>query len=290
KEKQQEEINAAYQAKLEDERRIIRETFTTEGAEPLNPRSLSLESAVYLLTFIRLGASEDFTHIEPAQFFAERLAPTSSFTTEIIRLLSYENLITPHPDSSPQAFEFEGDEITSYYINRVMWNISIGNNIEQKKNIINELELMFKDKDWPRSWAAESRPLWKKIALEECLEYLEISLGEHNFSINPGEKTRLVFDNLLEDYSVAQAYNLIWQGVKDAASFYVRQQVTRSHAANYAINAIQRKAERGLAEGWEYKAFRRNFKCPQSAVSALFFNTVLQIGEIGFSVPPRLNE
>jgi len=288
--REQERQRAADLARMEHLRRVIKESFKLIETDPIDLASLSLESAVYLLSFVRLGANEDFTHIIPAQLFTEPLAPTADYKYEIIRQLDREGLITVHPDSPLEAFIFK-DERIHYYLDKVIWALPFGREPQQKKQVIIDLEAIFKNKEWPKNWHQEWMPLWKKIALHECFEYLAIALSEHDFAFKPGDKTRLVFSNLLEDYSVAQAYNLIWQGTKDAASFYVRQQVTRQHAANYAINSIQRRAERGRAEGWDFKPFRRNPKyAPQSVVSAIFFNTVLQIGEAGFNTPVKLGE
>jgi hypothetical protein len=152
--------------------------------------------------------------------------------------------------------------------------------------MVDELETIFRTMEWPENWLNHQVALWRKIALEECLQYLDIALTEHGFSFNPGEKTYQVFKNLLEDHSVAQAYNLIWRAVKDAAAFYMRERVSKNHAANTVVGSIQRQLDPARAEEWEIRHFRRDRRCPQSAISQVFFDIVLQIGEEGFNRPP----
>ena len=112
-------------------------------------------------------------------------------------------------------------------------------------------------------------------------------MSEHGFSFNPGEKTLLVLNNLLEEFSVSQAYNLIWRAAKDAAAFYIREHVSKEHAANTVVGSIQRQFERARAEGWKIKPYGRDRRCPQSMVSQVLFNTALPLGDDGFNKPPK---
>ncbi|MEL7436482.1 MAG: hypothetical protein AAFN11_21255, partial [Chloroflexota bacterium] len=66
----------------------------------------------------------------------------------------------------------------------------------------------------------------------------------------------------------------------------VRKQTTKQHAANTVVGSIQRQSERAKAEGWEIKPYNRNYNSPQSIVSEVFFNVVLQIGDGGFNQVP----
>jgi hypothetical protein len=91
---------------------------------------------------------------------------------------------------------------------------------------------------------------------------------------------------LTDDEDLIQLCTLYWQ--KDAAAFYQRGDVNKQHAANTVVGAIQRQAERALSEGWEVKAYRRDFRCPQSTISQVLFDTALRMGDIGFTQPPRV--
>jgi hypothetical protein len=196
-------------------------------------------------------------------------------------------LIFVHPNSDIYAFNFEGEECKSFNLDKVFWVLPRGGNGVSAQQFIADTEDLLKTEEWPAGWCEEAYILWKRIALEECLQYLEMVLEEHKLPFNPGEKTNLMFSHVLEKYSVAQAYNFIWRAAKDAAAFYQRGGVNKQHAANTVVGAIQRQAERALSEGWEVKAYHRDFRCPQSMISQVLFNTSLQIGDIGFTQPPR---
>ena len=278
-------------AEEERQRAFINTTFSSVEKTPVDLSQLTFAHAIYLLSLVRLAASEDFSHIIPLRLTTESLAPTENFTYEVIRQLFQHKLIYISPQSPIGAFVFENSDIERFYLDKVSWELPISSKSQTSHGLIEELETVFRDEDWPESWRNEWRALWKKIALQECLQYLEVGLNEHGLSLNPGEKTYLVLNGALEQYSVAQVYNMIWRAVRDAAAFYLRERVPKQHAANTVIGSIQRQADRAKAEGWDLKPYRRDFRCPQSMISRVLFDTALQIGERGFNSPPgALNE
>jgi hypothetical protein len=284
--KDEELKEAAGRRAKEQYQEIIREEYSFGNLGPTDPLGLSFECAVYLLSFIRLLATEDFSFARSLDSVKRRFSPTNNMDLQILRLLYQENLITVSPESQTDAFE--GERAQSFYLPRVIWHLPFGLISENPADFAGELEEILGGTDWPREWLDSRIDLWKRVALHECLQYLAVALGEHGLSFSPGEKTFLVLGRLLEDYSVAQIYNFIWRAAKDAAAFYVREAVSKQHAANTVIGAIQRYGERAKAEGWEIKPYRRNFDCPQSMLSEVLFNAVLRIGEDGFNRVPSI--
>lgn len=125
------------------------------------------------------------------------------------------------------------------------------------------------------------------MAFEECLEYLRLSLAEHGFDSQPGEKLSLVLRSVLRHVSIGQTYNFIWRAARDAAAFYVRERRSLAHARNIVPGSIQRMAERAPAEQWIVKRYRRDRRAPESQVSHVLFTMALRLPEGGFhAVPP----
>lgn len=273
---------------LEQRKKYISEEFALKEYELIDLNALSFDSAIYLLTFIRALGSENFITYGPLNTANIQIAPREDFCYEIIKHLYRNRFIVVHPSSPVDAFEFKDDGQLLLILNKIVWTLSIGKNIDDIKNIFFELERIFREKYWPDHWQYQYLSLWQKVALEECLEYLNLVLTEHGLPFTPGDKTRSVLTNLLEEYSVGQVYNLIWSAGKDAAAFYLREKVSKTHAANTVVGNIQRRGERARAEGWSVKAFRRDWRCPESIISQVLFNTALQIGEAGFSTKPCL--
>lgn len=288
--RRKEEKRAAEQAKLDAERRaLIQSIYADVPRGPRDPSTLSLEDAVYLTSLVRVCGSEDLSYIRSLGTVATgSLSPTKKFDHHILKQLWNKELIFVHPDSPLEAFGEEDPR--SVYLFSVNWLTPIRHEGESALSFINELENQFRTKQWPDEWSEQWRPLWKKIALEECIQYLEMSLAEHKLAFSPGEKTLLILNNTLEDYSVSQVFNLIWRAARDAAAFYMRENVAKQHAANTVVGAIQRYAERAKSEHWEVKPFRRNYNLPQSMVSRVFSDTVMQFGDEGFNQAPRMGD
>ena len=130
--------------------------------------------------------------------------------------------------------------------------------------------------------------MWKKIALGECLQYLKFSLTKVKFPFTPGPKTYKVFDMLLNDFSTAQIYGIIWKAVAATAKLQLEKGLSKNHAANAVITACERIGERARLQGWNLAEYRRIAELPQSELSAFFFNRVLGIGDLGFTSPPQI--
>jgi hypothetical protein len=286
--KDEELREAAARHKQQQYREIIREEYGSGNPGPIDSLALSLESAVYLLSFVRLLANEDFSFARSLESVKRRLSPTNNMDLEILKLLYHENLISVSPDSQIDAFQ--GERAQNFYLTKVCWHLPFGLGSENPKDFAGELEEILRSSEWPDDWLDDQLDLWKKVALHECLQYLAVALNEHGFSFTPGEKTFMVIRNLLEDYSVAQIWNFIWRAAKDAAAFYLREAVTKLHVANTVVGAIQRYGERAKAERWDIKPYRRHFDCPQSIFSEVLFNAVLRIGDDGFNKVPSIRK
>lgn len=270
--------------RLNQYRKLISERYSGIP-NAINPDSITLEDAVYLLSFYRLCASEDFSFAKPiTSVFHTRLSPEQNFDYEILRQLYQENIIKAHPNSPIDAFK--GENAETFYLDKVFWILPVSVNTETSRDLYTNLEEIFRTGSFPDHWHDKQLDLWKKIALHECLEYLTNSLAEHNLALNPGEKTVTVIFNLLEDYSVAQIFNMIWRSAKDAAAFLVRKGVSKQHASNTVVGAMQRYGETAKIEKWDVKPYRRPHNCPQSMVSQVLFDAVLKIGERGFNITP----
>lgn len=279
---------AALKAQAEQKRQIIRKAFPPITPPYLDPRTLAFEDAVALLSLLRAGGSEDFSIIEPVSSYAIPFTPSSEMDGEVLRHLIDQALIEAHPDSALDAFILNEDssDVDGFYTQDIMYYPLIGPDLAARRQWVAELENIFRLREWPAEWQQSWAPLWKRIALHECLDYLRIVLTEHKLPFQAGEKTRLVLEQALDDFSAAQVFNMTWQAAKEAAAFYMRGGVTPQHAANTAIGGIQRRVERARNEKWDVHSFRRRFDRPISMTARVLFETAMQIGYAGFNERP----
>ena len=246
------------------------------------PTEISLKDAIYILSLVRHSLSDDLKTVSPFHLGRVLLAPSYEFQNEITQHLYSKELIYISEKSDVNAFIFN-DELTeadSYYPKMVIWNFLPGNTNEDKRNFISQLEELVSVGPWPDTWGDSKDILWKHIAKMECFEYFKHLIKQRNFEIKAfGDKTHTVFENILRNFSIGQTFNLSWQTVRDTTDYIVKEGLPKYKANNMFIGALQRKADKYLAEGWNLKHSRRDYECSQSVVSSTFFNLFLGLGD-----------
>ena len=274
-------------------REIIEENYTQETKIPTADQ-ITLRDAVFILACVRHSLTEDLSFVKPFDDDEIPLAPLHDFQNKIVMHLYAKDYITISPESPVDAFEFNTEDscIEGYYPTKVLWEFLPSLNIEDKRKFLKELQTIVKGEEWPDDWQSDIAKLWHQIAKYECLEYFLYLLEKRDFHIDKiGEKTHATFESLLEDFSVSRVFNISWMAVRDTTDYIAQEKISRGHGKNIFIGAIQRKAERAKAEGWELKHSRRDFNCPQTVISSTFFNLFLKTGDKGFeTAPPETNK
>lgn len=242
---------------------------------------LTHTDALYFISIVRHSSDENFEFITPYDEKNPELAPTFEFKNEIVRHLYSKGFIWIGFESDVDAFVYD-DELThttAYYPTRVLWKLLPNLSLPAKKDYIKKLEKVIKADEHPDSWLPDINSLWEKIAKYECIEYLLYSAAKRDLPIEKvGEKTHSIFENVLEDYSIGQVFNLIFQSAMSTNDYAIRENVPKYMAKNMFIGNIQRKADKAKAEGWKIKNSRRDFNCPQSVISETFFHSFMGIG------------
>lgn len=268
-------------------RALINEHYNERNYSKVPEAKLSLEDKLYLAVLLRGGLDENLININPVASLDKKLTPTGDFTVELIKTLTGRNLIVPHFFSSINAFVDDETFPNSYYVNRVIFRINIEPNDDIYQNMIQRL--LYPDQkefEKDRNFCFE---MWRKISLNESLEYLLYSLEKVGFDFSPGEKTIKVFEHLLEHYSVAQVYSLIYRAVANSTKLYQERKMSKKHAANTVITSCESYGERAVAEGWSLTKYRRNYDLPETLISSIFFTSILKIAYLGFEEKPTSN-
>lgn len=240
------------------------------------PTFYGLKDVVSLLAFIRFAASETLEWLSPVDNLDGILTPTEDFTDEVIKHLYHQRLTGVHPGSDLSAFVWEEGEPKQFYIRKVFW--TVGASADEAKTFVRRAESVLKSAEWPVAWLRELPAFIEEVMVHECFQFLSHCLAEYRLPFTPGEKTRIVFLSVLQDFTLGQVFNMIWRNAKDAAAFYQRGGVTAQHAANIVPGGVQRYADQARANGWSLKSFTRNTRLPLSALSHALFDTALNLG------------
>lgn len=275
----QEQAALAETKRRRDLRLWLVEQFPPTGVPRPVVANWSLPTAVAVLALIRVGATEDFSTIQPDRGWRERLSPRIEFDRDVLVQLWEEGVLARHPDSPVEAFEWEGDNTpTRWYPRSVHWTVVGATDPQDLQAIAIELERIFRHGDWPESWWDQLPEFARTLAIHDALDYLETRLSAHGLPFRGGEKTHLTLERILEDFTLGQVYSFIWRAVEGAAAFYMRSaNVTRPHAANSVVGRLERSAERAITGKWNVNSYGRIWDCPESAMLSVLFRVGLQV-------------
>jgi len=219
----------------------------------------------------------------------ERFTPTPVLDLALLRELYAARRLDVDPGSAIDAFDWDTGAPEGFYVGQVAWLVPGAEHTRPLAAVARQLEEVFRTGAWPQHWGEEVDELWRRVALDECLAYLGTCMDDHQLPLRIGDKTRLVIEETLARFSIGQTYNLIWRAAKDAAAYYMRTGVPRQQAANSVVGAIQRGAERAIASNWDIKSFGRDWRAPESTLSAVLFRGALHLGDPLAERPPVLS-
>ena len=264
--------------------RAIEETYS-QPRNPIDFSKLSFENKVFLGSLCRALLKENLYEVLPFEKSEIILAPTNELRKKIYSNLIHEQVLAVSPTSPVEAFDATDESFPNvFYIYKVTYYLNLLFPLH-KQDLFTEI---LNPDYYSSAYAEDALTLWKEIAIAECVEYLQYQLGKVGFDFSPGDKTYKTFEIILNDFSVSQIYGIIWKSVADASKLYLEKGISKQHAANTAIGACQRYAERAKLNGWDLAQYNRIKDIPQSVLSTFYFNRVLGIGEMGFRVPPTI--
>ncbi len=247
---------------------------------PVDYESLSLKDRLYLGAVLVACLSEDQRTIYSLEEANKRLGPGNDYEVEILYHLWREDILQFDPYDSPGAVGM--DMKVNFRKARWILNVRTTNDMSHAKMLNELIEPGLVNEDSHEDAIA----LWKEVALEESLEYLQYKKATVDLNSEISEKTREYFSDLLEHYSTAQMYNIVWKSVKDAVMFQKERRLPNLHAANLVSSGCKQYGDKAMAEGWQLKLYRRNYDLPQTIISQLLYNRLLAIGDAGFTHRP----
>lgn len=259
-------------------------------SKELNYDDLTFLDKLYLLSLIKMCISEDLSYLDSVvSRLNQKLTPSQDFSAELLKHLYHNNLIQISPDSTKESIDWRENQVDgfSFYLERVRWIIPNFNGFRTNE-FIEKLEKDIKNSTNDTENHQALYDIFKRSALEECLSYLTYKINEYNLNFSAGEKTRYVFNKILIDYSVSQVYYFIDKGCRDAVANYSKGTYSKKHASNTIIGSIERLAERATLENWQIKSWNRIKELPQSYLSIVIFDLILNRQDGGFYFP--LNE
>jgi hypothetical protein len=279
---------------LEKKRKIIANFYYEDKWDKIEEQDLSLKERLYLAVVLRCALSENMVVIKPLNDVRGELAPTEELESKIIdTLTNNKNILMPSLMSDISAFSLDdislenSNDSIAYYTYKVHYRINVAPMDEDYNEMIKRfLYPDFLEEENYKEFCYET---WKKVALAESLQYLLYRMKKVGYDFNPGEKTIQVFGKLLENFSVAQVYGIIYGCIARSTERYQSREITKLHAQNSVISACESYGERALANGWKLKSYSRERDLPETMISKVLFTSIMKIVYLGFSENPTID-
>jgi len=261
-------------------RRVIREALSTYPAlvkEAIEPGDISLRAAVALLALFRCANAEPGGHeIPPFDGCGIPFAPAVGGRRILFDLLQ-TGLVAVDPKTSIAAFTVEDGELQSWRLGSIRWRVSpaAGVLVEQ---------LRFSNCDVPDSWRRDVQSLALEIARGEIVEYLNFLAQERGWpEPRDTEEIADLTRALVNELPVAQALHLAYLGAMSASDYKQKYPVSGQQAADMLVKRTGQRLESVRDGRFPAKAYDRPWKLPRSAVSFALWNTILNMGDDGFT-------
>lgn len=130
--------------------------------------------------------------------------------------------------------------------------------------------------------------LWWKIAYSEVLDYLLYELNKKNLPVNISENIENVLQYMVTNLPIQQAMFVIWIALKDTCSIIAEKNWDLVYASKIIPDNIRKKADRLIEGTMNYYPFNRPYPCPQSQMSKVFSELVIELNEKYFTEIPSL--
>ena len=274
----------------ERKRQLLCDYYNEDNWEMVLEMDLSLEDRLYLAVIFRGALSEDTSYIKPLEEIRGNIAPTPEFEREIIKTLTGRNILVPSLRSNLNDFEIEylsedeDQRKISYYTYQVHYRLNVMPEDFDNDAMIKRLMYPYLSEE--QGFEDFCYRMWRRVALDECLQYLLYQMRKVSYTFNPGEKTIRVFEELLDHFSVSQIYNIIYRSIANSTQRYQANEITKIHAQNSVITACESYGQRAITNGWNLNSYSRLKDLPETSISKVFFTSVMQIAELGFTEKP----
>lgn len=246
---------------------------------------LTLRDKLYFAALLRGLASEDLLKIMPYINRSENVTPLLAkdlkllgyfCDTGYIKIDVYNSDINCFSDTEP----------ITYYADRVIYQLNFDEDLSTK-DLYKILRHPKSDKFLSNK--EETLDLWRELAIDECIAYLNYQFKILKFpEFNAGEKTIDTFTRLLDQFSTGKIFSLIYSSVKSAAAYQRRDGVTVKRAQNSAITNINKYAARALDENWSLKNYDIPYNMENGCVTDILYDEILKLGSRGHNEIPSI--
>jgi len=249
-----------------------KETILTVKEYPNAPilSMINIKERLYLGALLRVHLHHDCLLIDLTNNSAQNYAPTVEYRDKILTKLLEKNIIVPY-----RINKNESTEILEKYVQGELYDICISDIDKNKRELVTEL--MYPDNGGLSYLHQDIFMLQEEIQINEAIEYMMLIIKKFDFYTFDAEiKYRILFSQILKQYSLGQLFNFIYATIKDQAA-YNKQQCQKGYipVANYVYKRICDRLDRAQSLGRHITSHNRIYGAEETELSKLI-NGVLQ--------------
>src|SRR5581483_1541878 len=122
--------------------------------------------------------------------------------------------------------------------------------------------------------------------------YFKSRMEAYRLSVSDTEGIRETFRQIVEKYSIGNAWYIVYHSAKTAVAQREERGLTKPHAVNLALSYCRSRADKTRIENWHIKPYGRVTQLPESSLafllSKLIGGTVRYWEDVPYAVENKL--
>lgn len=267
--------NCLYQKAIEKEdaqkkkslkKKQNRETVVSIREYPNAPllSMLNIKERLYLGALLRVHLYHDLLLIDLTNNSTHNYAPTVEYRNKIFIELLDKNIIVPY-----KIRKNESSDILQKYVQGELYDICINDIEKDKRELV--IELMYPDNQNIPYLHQDVFTLQDEIQVNEAIEYMMLIIQKFDFyTFDVEEKYRILFSQILTQYSLGQLFNFIYTAIRNQAA-YSKQRCQQGYIpiANYIYKSISNRYDKAQSLNWNITSYNRIYGAEKTELSKL---------------------
>ncbi|MDQ0417905.1 hypothetical protein J2Z48_002089 [Croceifilum oryzae] len=287
-EEQRKKMEEEQRQKEQEHRELIEKSYDVSRVPKRKLSDLNFKDLWLLNSLLSVGYDEEKLLIKPVWSYQDDLAPSKDFIMDMIKHLFHSGIILPYPKENINSFskeQFRALEVY-FYINIEEFHNDTTKALEYLINpplrdvitlILNDLDLV--------------EQCWKKLVFEEVFQDLRFRLGKLDQSLDRNEKVNTTLSGLINHFSSGQLFHMSHKQIANKNLWYASNLGhIPDRFVDVILDGLKQYGDLALSKEWDLYGFTtRHAELPATAVSDVFFNKLLFLGEECLTICPSIN-
>ncbi|MBO0451126.1 hypothetical protein [Candidatus Enterococcus murrayae] len=267
---------------------------------PISFQSLSMTDRIDIATILQ---QSNIQFGDPIPYFGQYSTSPTTIHHNTLRILHDHGIIKIHGVPPEDIFQIKEEKV-DFDPKAVEFDLNVYDELIQDNRILFD-KLKFA-KEFQITDEVQFRDIWRSYSMNIIYKIVDFRINKENIPVSKVSKQaeKQLYNSLyscLEDYSLAQVYEIIWPAFRqtglDAIEFLSNPELTYHEKNNYKIHLfdklvemIEVKIEFRRIEKYPIKGFRLNPSIPIPKCASVFFLDILNNENWFYTKIPSIRE